>query len=105
VSEIRSGSDQDRDSSGRFTPGTSGNPSGRPPGIKDKRVSEREKFLGPILPEAVQQLHEAVKSGEKWAIELAISYSLPKPRAVDIDEMEEFEQRLTELEQITQGRH
>lgn len=105
MSEIRSGENQDRDASGRFTPGTSGNPSGRPPGIKDKRISEREKFLGPILPEAVQQLHEAVKSGEKWAIELTISYSLPKPRAVDIDEIEEFEKRLSELEQITLGRH
>lgn len=105
MSEIRSGTEQDRDSSGRFTPGTSGNPSGRPPGIKDKRVSEREKFLGPILPEAVQQLNEAVKSGEKWAIELTISYSLPKPRAVDVDEMDEFEKRLTELETLTQGRH
>ena len=100
MTEIRSGIEQDRDAQGRFTPGTSGNPSGRPPGIKDKRVSVREQMLGPILPEAIEKLHAAVKEGERWAIELVVTYSMPKPKPVDSDEMEEIEERLAELEDM-----
>ena len=82
MNQNRSGIEQ-RDSSGRFTPGTSGNPTGRPTGIKDKRVSAREELLGPLLPEAVEKLHAAVKEGERWAIELVVTYSIPKPKSVD----------------------
>jgi len=92
---------QDRDTKGRFSPGTSGNPFGRPPGIKDKRVSIREELLGPILPEAIEKLHSAVKEGERWAIEMVVAYSLPKPKPVDSDEIKEIEERLLELEVIT----
>ncbi len=105
MTEIRSGGDQSRDPDGRFTPGTSGNPSGRPPGIKDKRVSDREKLLGPILPEAIEKLHAAVKQGDRWAVELVVTYSMPKPKPVDPEELSEFEQRLTELEQMAQRNH
>lgn len=93
--------EHERDLRGRFSPGTSGNPSGRPPGIKDKRVTVREEWLGPILPEAIEKLHAAVRVGDKWAIELVVTYSLPKPKPVDCEELEEFEERLTELEQLT----
>jgi hypothetical protein len=105
VSEIGSGSDQDRDATGRFTPGTSGNPSGRPPGIKDKRVNQREKLLEPILPCAIDELRKAVADGQRWAVEMTIAYTMPKPKPVDPEELQDFEQRLTELEQITRGRH
>jgi hypothetical protein len=94
---------QERDGSGRFTPGISGNPSGRPPGIKDKRVSLRDELLGPILPEAIEKLHAAVSEGERWAVELVVTYSIPKPKPVDPDELEAFEERLTELEQMARG--
>lgn len=104
MSEIRSGMKQDRETNGRFSPGTSGNPSGRPPGIKDRRVTERERLLGPILPVAVDMLSEAVNTGERWAIELVVTYSLPKPKPVDPDELKQFESRLSELEQIAQQR-
>ena len=92
--------DPNRDTTGRFNPGASGNPAGRPPGIKDKRVSLREELLGPILPEAVEKLHALVREGEKWAIEFVLTYSLPKPKPVDPEELEEFERRLKELEQV-----
>ncbi len=98
--EMRSGMEHERDSRGRYSPGSSGNLGGRPLGIKDKRVSIREQLLGPILPEAIEKLHKAVKAGDKWAIEITISYSLPKPKPIDTDEMAEFEQRLTQLEQV-----
>jgi len=100
MNEISSGFDQERDLRGRFNPGVSGNPSGRPPGIKDKRVTTREQWLGPILPEAIEKLHAAVKEGERWAVELVVTYSLPKPKPVDPDELTEFEERLAELEEI-----
>ena len=93
--------EHDRDTLGRFNPGTSGNPSGRPPGIKDKRVNKREELLGPILPEAIEKLHAAVIEGERWAVEMVITYSMPKPKPVDSDEIKEIEERLLELEVIT----
>ena len=103
MNEIRSSTDHERDSRGRYSPGTSGNPNGRPPGIKDKRVTSREELLGPILPEAIEKLHVAVKEGERWAIEMVVAYSLPKPKPVDSEEMAEFEERLLELEDIALG--
>ncbi len=94
------GNKQDRDTNGRFPPGQSGNPRGRQKGSQNKATKLREELLGPILPEAVEKLHEAVKAGEKWAIEMTISYSLPKPKPIDTEEMAEFEERLDELEQM-----
>ena len=65
----------------------------------------REGYFGPILPEAIEKLHAAVNAGEKWAIEMTISYSLLKPKPIDTEEMEEFEERLTELEQLASRAH
>lgn len=96
---------QDRDPSGRFSPGQSGNPNGRTLGSKNKATKLREELLGPILPEAVEKLHSAVQAGEKWAIEMTISYSLPKPKPIDTEEMVEFEERLTEFEQLAARAH
>ncbi len=100
MNEIRSGTEHDRDTKGRFSPGTSGNPTGRPPGITDKRVAVKRQLLEPLLPEAIKKLKEAISDGERWAVELVVSYSLPKPKPVDPEELEEFEQRLLELEQM-----
>jgi len=104
MTEISTGTEQARDSRGKFLPGQSGNPNGRPRGLKDKRVAAREDLLGPLLPEAIAKLHEAVKAGEQWAITTVVSYSLPKPRPVDPDEILEFEQRLRDLEQCAAAR-
>ncbi len=90
----------DRDTQGRFTPGTSGNPSGRPPGITDKRVAVKRQLLEPLLPEAIEKLAAAITEGERWAIEITISYCLPKPKPVDPEELEEFDRRLDELEEL-----
>ena len=94
---------QDRDARGKFTPGASGNPAGRPPGIKDKRVTLREELLGPLLPEAIEKLHAAVKEGERWAVELVVTYSIPKPKTVDPEELLEFDLRLDELEALARN--
>jgi hypothetical protein len=105
MNEIRSGSEQARDDRGKFLKGVSGNPSGRPSGIRDRRVHIREDLLGPLLPNAIQKLSAAVDEGERWAIELVVSYSLPKPRPVDPDEVQEIEDRLSDLEQLTARKH
>ena len=73
---------------------------GRPKGSKNKTTKLREELLGPILPEAVEELHKAVKAGERWAVEMTISYSLPKPKPIDTEEMAEFEERLDQLENM-----
>ena len=103
MTEIRSGTDQ-RDANGRFQPGVSGNPAGRPPGITDKRTAAKRAMLEPLLPEAIEKLHQAVSEGERWAVELVVTYSLPRPKPVDPEELEEFERRLEELEQMTGSR-
>ena len=90
----------DRGVNGRFEPGNSANPNGRPKGSKNKTTKLREELLGPILPEAVEELHKAVKAGERWAVEMTISYSLPKPKPIDTEEMAEFEERLDQLENM-----
>ena len=99
MTEQTTGANQERDSNGYFLPGQSGNPAGRPIGSKNKVTKARHELLGPILPEAVQKLHEAVQSGEKWAIELVIGYSLPRPKPVDTEEMAEFDERMQKLEE------
>ena len=100
MNEIRTGAEHERDTQGRFTPGTSGNPTGRPPGITDKRVAVKKQLLEPLLPEAIEKLAEAISAGERWAIEITIAYCLPKPKPVDPEELEEFERRLDELEEL-----
>ncbi len=90
---------------GQFEPGKSGNPCGRPKGVATEATRRRKELLDPILPDAITKLHEGVRAGEKWAIEMTISYSLPKPKPVDIDEMAEFEERLKRLEQQAGDRH
>ena len=95
----------DRDTNGRFQSGNRVNPNGRPKGSKNKATQVREELLGPILPEAVEKLHKAVKAGERWAVETVISYCLAKPKPVDSEELEEFEQRLAELEQVAGRNH
>lgn len=105
MTEIRSGQNQDRDARGRYSPGTSGNPVGRPPGITDRRVAAKKELLDPILPEAIEKLREAVTAGERWAVEMTIAYCLPRPKPTDPEELEEFERRLAELEQVAQQRN
>jgi hypothetical protein len=103
MTEIRSGTDQ-RDACGRFQPGVSGNPAGRPLGITDKRTSAKKALLEPLLPDAIDKLHRAVSDGERWAVELVVTYSLPRPKPVDPEELEEFERRLEELEQMARSK-
>jgi hypothetical protein len=104
MSQHTASNQQDRDAHGRFTPGLSGNPYGRPKGSKNKTTRLREELLDPILPEAIKKLREAVSAGEKWAIEMTVAYCLPRPKPVDPDEIAEIEERLAELETLAARR-
>ena len=82
---------QDRNTKGHFKTGTSGNPAGRPPGIVDKRGLAKKLLLEPLLPDAIEKLRVAVSEGEKWAVQLVVTYCLPKPKPIDPEELAEFE--------------
>ena len=100
MSRLSNGGKPERDANGRFGQGNNANPNGRPKGSLNKATKLREELLGPILPEAIEKLHQAVSEGERWAVEMAVSYSLAKPKAVDADEIVEIEERLAQLELI-----
>ena len=91
---------QGRETNGQFPAGQSGNPAGRTVGSKNKLSKLREEYLLPILPEAIDKLKAAVTNGERWSVELVLSYSFPKLKRLDPDELEEFERRLDQLEQV-----
>ena len=84
----------------QFRPGQSGNPAGRRKGSRNRATELREELLGPLLPSAIDKLKEAVSEGERWAVELLVTYSFPKLKSVDPGELEEFEQRLQQLEEM-----
>ena len=50
-------------------------------------------------------MRAAVTDGERWAVELVVTYSMSRPKPADPEEMEEFEERLTELEQLASRAH
>lgn len=105
MNQQTTGIKQDRDAHGRFPPGQSGNPAGRRVGSKNKLSKLREEYLLPILPEAIEKLKAAVNEGDRWAVELVVTYSMSKPKPVDPEELEAFELRLNELEQMAHRRH
>ena len=60
-----------------FKQGESGNPSGRPKGIVDKR-SEFRKLLEPHAQGLVEQLIKLAKSGDPTALKLCIERLIPR---------------------------
>jgi hypothetical protein len=59
--------------------GTKGNKGGRPSKAEEQNLIEK---LTPIDPEAIKQLLQAVKGGEKWAVELFFKYYYGLPKQV-----------------------
>ena len=55
-----------------------------------------------VLPRLVLTRFRGHPNLTKWEIEMTISYSLPKPKPVDAEEMEQFEERLQELEKLVE---
>jgi hypothetical protein len=65
-----------------FEPGQSGNPEGRPPGIKDRRVALRE-HLEPHAPELIAAVVAKAKEGDMAAMRLCLERLLPPVKARD----------------------
>lgn len=66
----------------RFKPGESGNPSGRPRGIPDKRSSLRA-LLEPHAKDLVAKVVELAKDGDVSALRICIDRLIPVPKAKD----------------------
>ncbi len=75
-----------RSKSGRFAPGRSGNPAGRPQGSRDKRTVLLQELVEGGGESIVKKLVALAKSGKPWAVRLAIERLLPKlERRVDVE--------------------
>lgn len=66
----------------QFAKGQSGNPSGRPRGIPDRRT-ELRKLLEPHAGELVQKLVDLAKAGDTTALRICIDRLIPPLRASD----------------------
>ncbi len=65
---------------GRFAPGSSGNPAGRPRGARDKRTEFLDELLGDDGEAMVARLVKEARAGKSWALRLAIEKLLPARR-------------------------
>ena len=75
-----------RESGGRFKPGVSGNPAGRPKGSRDPRTVILAELLDDDGAKIVRKLIEQAKAGEPWAVRLCTERLLPRhERRVSVD--------------------
>ena len=66
---------------GRFKPGQSGNPKGRPPGAG--KVAKLREDLSEHLPEIIAQLVAAAKSGDIQAARLVLDRVMPAVKPIE----------------------
>lgn len=67
----------------KFQKGQSGNPAGRPKGIKDKR-SRFGQMLEPHAPQLIRKAIAMAMNGNEAMLRLCIERLIPKPRMQDI---------------------
>ena len=65
-----------------FQPGQSGNPDGRPRGIKDKRTAMRD-LLTPHAADLVAKCVELAKNGDTTALRICLDRLIPPAKAKD----------------------
>ncbi len=65
-----------------FEKGQSGNPAGRPRGIRDKRMEMRDLLL-PDAPELVAKVVEMAKGGDVAALRICLDRLIPPAKAKD----------------------
>lgn len=65
-----------------FSPGKSGNPNGRPKGIRDRRTSLRD-LLEPHAPQLVAKAVELAMAGDSAALRMCLDRLIPPAKAKD----------------------
>jgi len=63
----------------QFTKGVSGNPAGRPRGIKDKRHRYAESIES-MIPEVLESVFQKAVAGDMTAAKMLLDRSLPTKR-------------------------
>jgi len=64
----------------QFTKGVSGNPAGRPKGIKDKRHRYAESIEG-MIPQVLESVYQKALAGDMTAARMLLYRTLPNKRA------------------------
>src|SRR5258706_1158183 len=70
-----------RDAAGRFVPGSSGNPAGRPPGSRSEASILKEQLRGDQMDAAVQIIGDRLAAGSEATARFVIKQIDPKKRA------------------------
>ena len=65
-----------------FAKGKSGNPAGRPSGIRDRRVAMRDMFI-PHAEDLVAKVVEMAKDGDAAALRICLDRLIPPAKAKD----------------------
>lgn len=73
-----------RDTSGKFLPGSGG----RPKGAVARASRDLLKQVRSYGPQAATKLWQALEANERWAVELVLKYCLPPSRTVEFEGME-----------------
>jgi hypothetical protein len=72
--------------SGRFVPGTSGNPAGRPRGSRDAKTVALAELVDGSGEAVVRKLCASAEAGAPWAIRMVVEKILPRmERRVDVE--------------------
>lgn len=78
----------------KFQPGKSGNPNGRPKGVKDRRVALRDKLL-PHADQLIEMVTTFAKSGDMQAMKIVMDRIMPplkeEPIQITIPKIESAE--------------
>jgi hypothetical protein len=69
---------------GKFKPGQSGNPNGRPKGARNKTVGSTRKLLDNAAEKIAEKMIEMALDGDPVALRLCVERIYPKPKEVSI---------------------
>jgi hypothetical protein len=81
-----------RDQAGRFVPGASGNPRGKPQGARNRAISALETLMGNSAEDVAMAVIKAAEGGDTAAARLVLERVMParkdSPIAIDLPAMD-----------------